>query len=200
MFTHAHERYTPEHLADAGGIVAHGDAHNANLWYERGAQEDKLAFFDPAFAGAKVPSLLAEIKATFHNIFAHPFWLYHSHLAAQNFTAIVKLEGERLYIDTDWHLNDIRKQLLGAKSKHFWQPWLATLANAKLLPADWEEIIRIGLFLCPTLVMNLNAGEGAEKHNTVSSAIGLAVALSAGSRPLVGEDLFTAFFNEIRPA
>jgi hypothetical protein len=200
MFERAHTRYAPARLADAGGITAHGDAHNANLWYERGAQADRLVFFDPAFAGAKVPALLAEVKASFHNIFAHPFWLYNPELAAQRFTASVRLEAGRLYIETDWRLTEIRQRLLAAKAQHFWKPWLATLAAAGLLPADWEDVIRIGLFLSPTLVMNLNAGEGAERHNPISSAIGFAVALSAGSRPLAGEDLFTAFFDEIRPA
>jgi Ser/Thr protein kinase RdoA (MazF antagonist) len=51
LFAASHQRLSPERLADAGGIVAHGDAHNANVWYERGAQADHLAFFDPAFAG-----------------------------------------------------------------------------------------------------------------------------------------------------
>ncbi|MEQ8695620.1 MAG: hypothetical protein RLT05_03560, partial [Bauldia litoralis] len=60
-------------------------------------------------------------------------------------------------------------------------------------------IIRTGLFLSPTLVMNLNAGEGADRHNPVSSAIGLSVALSAASRPIDGADMFTQFFNRIRP-
>jgi hypothetical protein len=58
-------------------VVAHGDAHNANVWCEDAAGlSPRLVFFDPAFAGSHVPALLAEIKATFHNIFAHPFWLY----------------------------------------------------------------------------------------------------------------------------
>jgi len=68
-----------------------------------------------------------------------------------------------------------------------------------VLPEDWEEVIRIGLFLSPTLVMNLNAGEGADLHNPTSSAIGLAVALAAGSAPVVGRDMFTEFFDLIRP-
>ena len=199
MFTLAHWRYAPERLADAGGITAHGDAHNANIWYERGAAADRLVFFDPAFAGARIPSLLAEVKATFHNIFAHPFWLYHPELAARHFNASVRLEAGRLHIDTDWHLSCVRRQLLDVKARHFWKPWLATLAKAGLLPADWEDVIRIGLFLSPTLVMNLRAGDGAERHNPVSSAIGLAVALCAAAPPLTGADLFTAFFDEIRP-
>jgi hypothetical protein len=200
LFDLAYARYAPESLADAGGIVAHGDAHNANVWYERGETADHLTFFDPAFAGDKVPALVAEAKSTFHNIFAHPFWLYNPEMAAERFNATTRLESGRLLIETDWRPSEIRQRLLATKAKHFWKPWLATLKTAALLPQDWETVIRIGLFLSPTLVMNLNAGEGAERHNPTSSAIGLSVALSAGAHPLTGTDMFTEFFDEIRPA
>jgi hypothetical protein len=68
-----------------------------------------------------------------------------------------------------------------------------------LLSDDWEDVIRIGLFLSPTLVMNLNAGDGADRHNSISSAIGFAVALAAGSPPINGSDMFSDFFDDIRP-
>ena len=199
MFDLAHQRYAPEKLADAGGIVAHGDAHNANVWYERGATCDHLALFDPAFAGDKIPSLLAEVKSTFHNIFAHPFWLYNPEMARDRYSAAVRLEGNRLLIDTNWRLSSVRRRLLATKARHFWKPWLATLSANGLLPVDWEDVIRVGLFLSPTLVMNLNAGEGADRHNPISSAIGLSVALAAGSRPVNGRDEFTDFFDIINP-
>lgn len=199
MFDLAHVRYAPENLADAGGIVAHGDAHNANVWYQRGTTDDHLTFFDPAFAGDKVPALLAEVKSTFHNICAHPFWLYNPDIAAQRYKARVRLAHNALHIDTDWRPSAVRKALLATKVQHFWKPWLAHLAARGMLPADWEDVIRIGLFLSPTLVMNLSAGEGGERHNPVSSAIGFAVALAAGSAPVAGRDLFSDFFDAIRP-
>ena len=198
-FDEAHERYRPENTAGAGGIVAHGDAHNANVWYERGEESDRLAFFDPAFAGDKVPSLLAEVKSTFHNIFAHPFWLYNPEMAAERYEAKVRLADGVISFETDWRPSPVRMALLEAKAKTFWKPWLAHLRAEGLLPADWEEIVRTGLFLSPTLVMNLNAGEDADRHNPVSSAIGLSVALSAASRPVEGEDMFTRFFDAVRP-
>lgn len=200
LFDMAHDRYAPERLADAGGIVAHGDAHNANVWYLRGQAADHLSFFDPAFAGDKVPSLVAEVKSTFHNIFAHPFWLYNPEMAAARYRASVHLSGDRLEITTDWPPGAARLRMLQVKAEHFWKPWLATLADRGMLPEDWEQVIRTGLFLSPTLVMNLNAGEGAERHNPISSAIGLSVAIAAGSVPTAGEDVFTRFFEQIRPA
>ena len=198
LFDRAYRRCAPAALADAGGTVAHGDAHNANVWYERGTDQDRLSLFDPAFAGDAVPSLLAEVKSTFHNVFAHPFWLYNPEIAEQRYKAQVRYDGTRLFIDTDWQPNPLRRALLEAKQVHFWAPWIARLRDEGLLPEDWEDVIRLGLFMSPTLVMNLNAGEGADRHNPTSSAIGLMVALMVGSRPLEAEDICSHFFAGIR--
>jgi len=199
LFDRAHDRLVPRRMGDAGGTVAHGDAHNANVWYTPADPVDLLSFFDPAFAGDKVPSLMGEVKSTFHNVFAHPFWLYHPDIATERFTATVHLDGESLMIDTDWQVSPLRARLLEAKALHFWKPWLATLKGRDLLPEDWEEVMRLAFFLCPTLVMNLRAGVPGGAHTPVSSAIALSVALAAGSRPVEGRDAFTDFFDAIRP-
>ena len=200
-FDAAHRRLDPDRLADAGGIVAHGDAHNANVWYERRATGDRLTLFDPAFAGDAVPALLAEVKATFHNVFAHPFWLYDPQIAAQHHKAQVSIDGPRLRIDTDWQPNALRRGLLGVKRDSYWTPWIGHLAAQGMLPPDWEDVIRLGMFLSPTLVMNLRADAAAApgtcRQNPVSSAIGLAVALAIASRPVTGQDLTTEFFDAI---
>lgn len=197
LFDAAHQRLAPARLADAGGIVAHGDAHNANVWYERGEASDHLAFFDPAFAGEDVPSLLAEVKSTFHNILAHPLWLYDSDMVPGRWQSSARLAEGRLYIDTDWTPGPLRGALLEVKALTFWKPWLAHLAERDMLPPDWEEVVRLALFLCPTMVMNLRAGAG--RHNPDSSAIGIAQAVICGARPVSGEDRMTRFFDLIRP-
>lgn len=46
--------------------------------------------------------------------------------------------------------------------------------------------------------MSLRAGEGA--HTPISSAIGLATPLAAGSPPTSGRDRMSDFFDRIRPA
>ncbi len=199
LFDAAYARLEPARLANAGGITAHGDAHNANVWYERGREADHLSLFDPAFAGSDVPSLLAEVKSTFHNIFAHPLWLYDSDEAPGRFQVSADLADGVLSIETDWRLGPVRERLLEVKSRHYWRPWLATLRDRNLLPEDWEEVVRLALFLCPTLVMNLRAGPEPGRHNPQSSAIGWMIAVMAGSRPCMGEDPFTRFFDEIRP-
>lgn len=198
LFASAIHRLAPPRLADAGGVVAHGDAHNANVWYSETDGGARLTFFDPAFAGENVPALLAEVKATFHNCLAHPVWLYEPAVAAARFRATATLRGDTLAVETDWRPTPLRRQLLDVKAREIWKPLLALLARRRLLPEDWERVIRLALFLCPTLVMNLRATEGG--HNPVSSLIGFSMAMMAGSPPESGEDLMTGFFRSIDPA
>lgn len=198
LFSDAANRLAPKRLSDSGGVVAHGDAHNANVWYRMDGGKPKLSFFDPAFAGSNIPTLLAEIKSTFHNIFAHPLWLYEPDEAAKHFRASSKLQGNRLEIETDWTLSSIRRDLLEIKATCLWRPLLLELSRRNILTPDWRTVIRLGLFLCPTLVMNLRAG--VKTHNAVSSLIGFSVATMAGSPPANGRDLMTAFLDQIDPA
>lgn len=198
LFAAALDRLAPGRLADAGGVTAHGDAHNANVWYVRrpGGGAD-LAFYDPAFAGTAVPSLLAEVKATFHNTLAHPLWLYDPAEATDRFSARASYRDGVLAIETDFDWPALRRELLAAKAEEVWRPLLALLKARDMLPTDWETVIRLALFLCPTLVMSLLAGAGG--HTPVSSAIAWSVAVMAGSPPEEGEDPVTAFFAAIAP-
>jgi hypothetical protein len=196
LFTRAADRLNPLQLADAGGVTAHGDAHNANVW----DTPDELVFFDPAFAGEHVPALLAEVKATFHNMLAHPFWLYDPAETAARYTARAWVAEDALHIETDWAPTALRRDLLRVKAERFWQPFLNTLHARGMLPDDWREVLRLALFLCPTLVMNLRAGTG--RHNPVSSAIGFAVAMMAGSTPVdapAAIDLTAPFLASLQP-
>ncbi|WP_210187076.1 hypothetical protein [Kaistia soli] len=198
LFEDALHRLDPRHLADAGGVIAHGDAHNANVWYLDDALQPRLMYFDPAFAGENVPALLAEVKATFHNCLAHPFWLYEPAEAERRYQTRANYRDGILSIETDWDLSAVRKRLLHAKAAEVWRPLLALLRTRGLLPGDWRQVIRNALFLCPTLVMNLRAG--AATHNPSSSAIAFGVAVMVGSEPDRGSDLMTAFFDSIDPA
>lgn len=195
LFAAAHALLAPERLAGHGAVVAHGDAHNANIW----VTAEGLVFFDPAFAGEHVPALLAEIKPTFHNIFAHPFWLYDAPVAAERFRASVRRQGDTLVIEHDWRLSPLRQAFLAGKARDLWRPLLALLADSGRLPQDWRQIVRLALFCCPTLVMDLRAGS-ASGHNPVSSAIGLATAIQVGTEPVDGADDASRFLDAISPA
>ncbi|MER9370253.1 hypothetical protein NKI66_30230 [Mesorhizobium sp. M0518] len=198
LFDAAAVRLRPDRLADAGGVVAHGDAHNANVWYTAKGGRAELSFFDPAFAGSHIPTLLAEVKATFHNIFAHPFWLYDPATATEAFRAQARLDGNLLHVDTDWDLSLVRRDLLEVKATALWRPLLLELKRRGMLPADWRAVLRAGLFLSPTLVMNLRAG--ARSHTPVSSLIAFSVAVMVGSEPVAGADRVTGFLDRIDPA
>jgi len=198
LFDRAVRLLQPERLFDAGGVVAHGDAHNANVWYSAEGDHKALCYFDPAFAGEHVPSLLAEVKTTFHNIFAHPFWLYDPAVAAVRFDGQARYEGGVLHLDTDWALSPVRRALLDAKADDLWRPMLAELKARDMLPADWRDVVRSALFLCPTLVMNLRAD--VVTHNPVSSLIAFSVAVMVGSEPEDGRDVVSDFLDSILPA
>lgn len=197
LFDATAARLRPDRLADAGGVVAHGDAHNANVWYTEKTGRAVLSFFDPAFAGSHIPTLLAEVKATFHNIFAHPFWLYDPAIATEAFRAQARLDGNLLHVDMDWDLSPIRRDLLEVKATALWRPLLLELERRGMLPADWRSVLRSGLFLSPTLVMNLRAG--ARSHTPVSSLIAFSVAVMVGSEPDTGADRVSDFLDRIDP-
>ncbi len=205
LFEASFRALDPRHFAGLG-VTAHGDAHNANVWFEAprtaGEQPPRLTMFDPAFAGEHVPALLAEVKATFHNIFAHPFWLYEPQVAAERFTARVQRRGDTLSIETDWTLSPLRRAFLAAKRDLLWRPLLAEMHRRGALPPDWRRLVKLALFCCPTLVMNLRAspGAGAGPHNPVSSAIGLGIAVMMGSAPKDGAgDLLSTFLDAVEP-
>ena len=198
LFEESRQRLQPARLADHGAVIAHGDAHNANVWAEPADGAPRLVFFDPAFAGLHIPALLAEIKATFHNIFAHPLWLYDAPIADHRFTAEVTVADDILDIRTDWQLSPLRKEFLAAKAVLVWQPLLAALQGRGWLPAEWRRVVRCALFCCPTLVMDLRAG-GSADHTPVTSAIGLAVAMMMGSEPETGADPLSGALNSIAP-
>lgn len=197
LFVASHARIDPRRLADAGGVTAHGDAHNANVWFSESGDAASLSFFDPAFAGEHVPTLLAEVKTTFHNVLAHPLWLYDPAVAAEIYDAKAELSGGVLDVTTNWTPSPVRKDLLGVKAADMWKLLLKALDDRGILPDDWRRVVKLSLFLCPTLVMNLRAG--ATFHNPTSSLIGFSLAVMAGSEPVAGTDFLTEFFDAIDP-
>lgn len=197
IFETALEQLKPENLAAAGGVTAHGDAHNANVWFETSTDQPTLSYFDPAFAGEHIPSLMAEAKATFHNVFAHPLWLYDSDEAATTFEAKANYKDGTLYLDSNWALSSVREKLLDAKVTSFWQPFLAELARRDMLPETWQQTLRSTLAMCPALVMNVRAG--ADRHNPTSSAIAFSMIGMCGSAPETGTNVITDFLNRIDP-
>jgi len=196
-------RLEPSRLAASGAVTGHGDAHNANVWVEQRSGGSRLVLFDPAFAGEHMPALLADVKPTFHNIFAHPLWLYHPAEADARFHVGVAIDDGRVIVEHDWALPLLRQRFLRTKVELVWRPLLAALRARDWLPDDWQRVVRCALFCCPTLVMNLRAdaphGATAGRSPAIS-ALSFAIAVMAGSEPAPGmSDVFADFFATIAP-
>lgn len=196
---------SPASLAQYGGVIAHGDAHNANVWFTaaKNATPSSLTFFDPAFAGRNIPALLAEVKATFHNILAHADWLYHPADLAE--APALRLKGGVAHVTTNWSLTPLRRAFLRGKARLLWRPLLADLRARGALPSEWRETLRCALFCCPTLVMDLRvpppeiaATEQPARHTPASSLLGLSIAMMCGA-PALGDDLVSQFLTAIDP-
>lgn len=197
LFDEALEVLDPDHLPDpCPSVLGHGDAHNANLWIEEREESARMVFFDPAFAGAHLPALLAEVKPTFHNIFAHPDWLYHPEETTQRFGVQATIADGFLSVEHSWKLSDLRQEFLRSKRDNVWKPLVHSVV-AMSPHLDWERYARLALFCCPTLVMNLRPG--AARHLPPTSMLGFAIAVMCGSRPSAGDDVISRFFREIAP-
>lgn len=201
-FANARETLAPHAIDTYPACTAHGDAHNGNVWLrEQSGGTYDLAYFDPAFAGEKIPVLLAEIKTTFHNILAHPEWLYDAKDADNKLDVRADVKDGKLYVRHDWDLPPLRRAFLDSKIENFWKPVLAQLAADNTLPENWEAFIRAALFCCPALVMNLRAGEGTAQntHTQKTSLLGLSIAIMCATRASNGDDVITDFINRIQP-
>jgi hypothetical protein len=196
LFERSFRLLDPRALARQPVLVSHGDAHNANVWARRAADGRlTLELFDPAFAGRTIPALLGEVKATFHNIFAHPLWLYTPDLAERAYSVQAERSGDRILVTHDWRLSDLRRQFLQLKLERYWRPLLRRLQEMAAVPDDWEETMRSALFCCPTLVMSQLPGPGRPAS---ASRLGFAVAVMCGSPPESASDAVSHVFAELR--
>ena len=103
-------------------------------------------------------------------------------------------------VDHNWELPPLRRGFLDLKVEHVWRPLVAALAARGLLPGDWRRVVRLALFCCPTLVMNLSAGaaHGATAGRSPAiSALSFALSVMAGSEPENGSDPFSRFLDAV---
>ena len=202
-FEKARDLLAPGNITEYAACTAHGDAHNGNVWVKGSKQNSvEFSYFDPAFAGEKIPVLLSEIKSTFHNILAHPDWLYNPADADKNLSVSAEITEGVLYVRHNWALSPLREKFLLSKKNNFWMPVLRELQKREWLPPRWEDFIRMALFCCPTLVMNLRAGEGNPQnvHTPKTSLLGLSIAIMCASAPISGSDPISGFFHDINEA
>ena len=141
----------PGHYPTQPTVIGHGDDHNGNKFYIGG----RFKFFDPAFSGRQ-PALLSFVKATAHNSFAHPDWLYTPELLTEHGLNLKwKIVDDQVIVNHNWDMTTDRKRELALQEELIWKPLIADLRNRGWLPADWQEYVRAALFCCPFLVYNL---------------------------------------------
>jgi hypothetical protein len=135
-------------------VVAHGDEHNGNKFFI----DDAFVFFDPAFASSSIPALLAFVKTTFHDTFAHPLWLYEPGNALPKLELSCRVESDAVVVDHNWDLQTIapaRVELLKMKMERLWKPLIDLLKEKNLLRKDAFRFVKSALACCPLLVDNL---------------------------------------------
>lgn len=185
----------PAALARGPVVTAHGDDHQGNIWALEGANGPELVLFDPAFAAPDMPALLAPVKATFHNALAHPFWLYHPKEAAARSTIEVTVGDDVVEVHDDATMSRLRHQVLDSVAHNVWAPMLRQLHGSSMLPPNWPAIVRSALFCCPVLVTNLVD----EARPVAVRYLALARAVAAGSEPVDGNDVVSAFLDQVAP-
>lgn len=178
IINEAKDLLDPEKEAKTPTVIGHGDDHNGNKFFIAGA----FLFFDPAFAGRQ-PALLSFIKATAHNTFLHPFWLYESaKLAQKGLELDFSLTDDTIEIKHNWDMakqSPIRQKMLDLQTAKIWQPLIAKMRGQNILPAYYQEYIRKALFCCPFLVYNLI---DSQKYSPVASLLALSKCVELGSK------------------
>lgn len=141
----------PQHYLNIPTVIGHGDDHNGNKFYLNGS----FKLFDPAFAGRQ-PALLSFIKATAHNTFVHPDWLYiPEQLTDHGLQLNWNITEDTVSVEHNWPMAPDRQQELRLQEDMIWKPLVVELRQRDWLPKDWQEYLRAALFCCPFLVYNL---------------------------------------------
>jgi len=186
LVVQARDLMNPESFSGQPVVTAHGDDHHGNVWVIDAEGTPSLRLFDPAFAGTDVPALLALVKPTFHNVFAHPYWIYHPDEVSLSDVTVFR-DGDEIDVTDPLSINPMRQQILASIAHEAWLPLLRAMKDRGVLPSNWRAIVRSALFLCPFLVTNLVA----PNRSVLLRTIALGHALATGSEPKSGSDALT---------
>ncbi|XWX05023.1 phosphotransferase [Aggregatilineales bacterium SYSU G02658] len=172
-------------------IIGHGDAHNGNVFLRRNKTGASLVYFDPAFAGYHDP-LLDLVKPLFHNVFA--MWMYFPREKQATTPIRWAKQANTAYVEYDYELPDIRKMFFQSKVNHVLLPTLHQLKRNGWLRKDWRRYLKLALFCCPLLTMNLS------DHHWFSPEIallGLCMAVEMGAESAGRLSLLDQTLNQL---
>ncbi|NWG15159.1 MAG: phosphotransferase [Chloroflexi bacterium] len=177
--------------AQAGpSIIGHGDAHNGNIFIE----QDRLVYFDPAFAGRHHP-LLDIVKPLFHNVFA--MWMYFPNEKRDQTPITLERSDDVWRVQYEYPLHLIREMFLHSKVERVLIPVLSELLRRSWLREDWREYLKAALFCCPFLTMNLADGE---KFPPEISLLGLCMAVEMGAESQSARSILDRTLDEVARA
>ncbi|GAB5491447.1 MAG: hypothetical protein Phog2KO_16620 [Phototrophicaceae bacterium] len=157
------------------GIIGHGDAHNGNVFFQKNANPASLLYFDPAFAGIHHP-LLDLTKPLFHNVFA--MWMYFPEEKRDLTTISLDIVDDIWHVRYNYDLPQVRHMFLDSKLSRTLIPIMQDLKSKNQLRDDWRQYLKVALFCCPFLTMDLT---DSEKFSPEISLLGLAMSIEMGS-------------------
>lgn len=172
LITRAIEMLNPSQPGQS--IIGHGDAHNGNVFFMR-FEQNTLLYFDPAFAGRHSP-ILDLTKPLFHNVFA--MWMYFPYEKRQLTQISWNRDKSHIYVEHDYHLHPVRMMFLESKLDRVLLPVLRNLKESGILPSAWRSTLKVALFCCPFLTMNL---ADDAKFPPEISLLGLSMAIEMGA-------------------
>ncbi|MCB0279655.1 MAG: hypothetical protein KDD94_09150 [Calditrichaeota bacterium] len=156
-------------------VIGHGDAHNGNVFLNYGHNNDSMTYFDPAFAGRHSP-LLDLAKPLFHNVFA--MWMYFPDIMRNRFQIEVSQKNNTLVVKHDYVLHPIRSMFLKSKIENVLAPLLHELNEQGYLRKNWREYLKLALFCCPLLTLNLS---DASRFTPEIATLGLVCSIEMGA-------------------
>jgi hypothetical protein len=156
-------------------VVGHGDAHNGNVFLRRQSVGASLVYFDPAFAGHHDP-ILDLAKPLFHNVFA--MWMYFPDQKRAHTPIQLSRRSNLIDVKYDYALPDVRKMFFQSKVNHVLLPTLHQLKRNGWLRADWRRYLKLALFCCPFLTMNLSE---RERFSPEIALLGLCMSVEMGA-------------------
>lgn len=153
--------------------IGHGDAHNGNVFINTTRKD--LVYFDPAFAGRHSPWLdLA--KPLFHNVFA--IWMYFPERIASALSIQFSLQENTVVVEHDFVPSPVRLALLHSKLHRVLKPLLREIQVREHESDRWRELLKLALFCCPLLTMNLR---DSNRFSPEITLLGLAMSVEMGS-------------------
>jgi hypothetical protein len=160
---------------DGISIIGHGDAHNGNIFFRQNDHPPSLLYFDPAFAGRHHP-LLDLTKPLFHNVFA--MWMYFPQVKADQIKIRLNVSDDNWIVEHNYQLLPIREMFLESKVERVLIPILKILRERGQLSVHWRTYLKLALFCCPFLTMNLADNT---KFPPSISLLGLTMAVEMGA-------------------